>query len=942
MTKNSLFCFILITSFFYPKAFFSQTPDSKEIDSIYKLQKRLYGTDDDEIVVKIGKDYFYNPPERKTYTDSLLYAKIVAKVGDVYTSTFAESYKSIPWHQRALDALGTKLDESGTKFKAYVYYAMYYNSNIQSKLLQAEKYANKAIEIVNSYEETTGWILDLKIILACRLSDLHMELGNIKKSDFYIREATKNFEKLQSFTRRKTSKPIENYFVSILVRRIQNITYQPYSADKFSLQNIKKIKSYSKELDSLYNSNYGDKQIMSRWARENQMNIAVGFSDIAEYFSEEKHGFEKNDFNYALKKNKKAIDILENIELFNRNYASTKISYSRILSQLGRPKDALKIIDDLSENVNNKSINPYQLSMLKGEIWASLQELDSSLYYFYKTAESFQHENYEPLIKDLSNFKSNDRFPTEMQYFNNIGNKLLKYFPDNISAEEKAYLYYNTAFNDFYAQFKNQRLNRSLESYLNNLIKNNLKLNAKFGDTLNISKMLSTIENIDNRLAWEKFNRSRNIVQLPVLDSLEQIDFRLRKQLVRLKKQQDLNKVDSITKLLQQHEKNVRQNYPNFADFKHNIFGIGEFQKKISKDEVVLKYIFFDDEFVVYQISDTYVKWELKPWTSKEKDLLEEHLEHLKDPSSDNNSGEALGQLLLPESIRVFEKICIIPDSEIYELPFETINYNGDYLLKTNSIRYSSHLRFAYDEEETIDKSETKSTIFAPEYASESTQLVTRSKPVFLEGAQKEARHLESLFPSQTFIGETATKDNFIKFKAKGKVLHLAMHATNDKDNPGLSYFNFANDEKLYLEELYALKIPADLAVLSACNTAVGKEEDGLSINSLHRAFNYAGTKATVASLWEVPDETTSKIMISFYEHLKDGETKSKALQKAKLDYLKNTNPDKLKHPYYWAGFVLYGSDSPVSQTDYTWIWLLVITILLFIALVFTYKSRKT
>jgi len=916
-----------------------QEQSNIEIDSIYLLQKDLYRKKNLDKVLEIGKNYYNNPPNRNTYSDSLLYAKIVAKVGDVYTNTFAESYKSIPWHKRALNALGSNLDESGTKFKAYVYYAMYYNSNIQSKLLQAEKYANKAIEIVNSYEETTGWILDLKIILACRLSDLHMELGNIKKSDFYIRQAKNNFETLQSFTGRKTSKPIQNYFVSILVRRIQNITYQPYSSDKFSLHNIEKIKSYSKELDSLYDIHYGDKKIMNRWARENQMNIAVGFSDIAEYFSEEKHSFSKRDVNYALDTNKKAIDILEKIELYNRNYVSTKIAYSRILSQLGRPQDALKTIDDLPKKVDDKSINPYQLYMLKGEIWASLKQPDSSLYYFHKTAESFQHENYKPLKRDLSNFKSDDRFPTEMQYFNNIGNKLLKYFPDNILAEEMAYLYYNTAFNDFYTQFKNQRLNRSLESYFNNLIQNNLKLNVKFGDTLNISRMLSSIENIDNRLAWEKFNRSRNIVQLPVLDSLEQIDFRLRKQLVRLKKEQNQKKVDSLTKLLNLHEKNVEVNYPNFSDFTQDNFELKEFQKKIN-NEIVLKYIFFEEEYVVFLISNTDVKWELKPWTSIEKELMEKHLRSLKDPSLDKSNSELLAQILLPKSALDFEKICIIPDTEIYELPFETIIHNGDYLLKTKSIRYSSHLRFAYFEDEVKDKEAIKSTIFAPEYASKSTQFATRSKPVFLEGAQKEAKQLESLFPSQTFIGNAATKGNFIKHKSEGKILHLAMHAQIEKENPDLSYFNFSNNEKLYLEELYALKIPADLAVLSACNTAVGKEDSSLNINSIHRAFNYAGTKATTASLWEVPDESTSKIMISFYENLNNGFSKSEALQKAKIKYLDNTKVSKLKHPYYWAGFVLYGVNTPVKEQSNTVLWVIIFGVL-FIGLFLIHNFYK-
>jgi CHAT domain-containing protein len=249
-------------------------------------------------------------------------------------------------------------------------------------------------------------------------------------------------------------------------------------------------------------------------------------------------------------------------------------------------------------------------------------------------------------------------------------------------------------------------------------------------------------------------------------------------------------------------------------------------------------------------------------------------------------------------------------------------------------------LRFLFFEDENIAE-DTKVTIFAPDYPKDDTALVTRSAPVFLEGAQKEAEFLKELFPSNLYMGNIATKNNFVKYKSDGNVLHLAMHASVDKNNPVLTHFNFSNNEKLYLEELYALNIPAEMAVLSACNTAIGEGDDVSGIASLQRAFNYAGAKATIASLWEVPDESTSKIMISFYENLKKGYSKSEALQKAKKEYLTNTQISKLKHPYYWAGFVLYGADSPISQTNHTWIWLITITVILFIILIFVYKSRK-
>jgi CHAT domain-containing protein len=226
-------------------------------------------------------------------------------------------------------------------------------------------------------------------------------------------------------------------------------------------------------------------------------------------------------------------------------------------------------------------------------------------------------------------------------------------------------------------------------------------------------------------------------------------------------------------------------------------------------------------------------------------------------------------------------------------------------------------LRFAFFEDTVKTANKKKITIFAPNYSKSGASQNIRSSSMSLKGAKEEAKILEELFLSKAFIGNSATKENFVAHKAEGDILHLAMHASVDENETTLSHFNFSNNEKLFLEELYALKIPADLAVLSACNTAVGKEDGSLSIGSLHRAFNYAGTTATIASVWEVPDEATSKIMISFYKHLKEGKPKSVALQQAKIDYLNETDNARLKHPYYWAGFVLYGTDNPVIEKSY-------------------------
>ena len=118
-------------------------------------------------------------------------------------------------------------------------------------------------------------------------------------------------------------------------------------------------------------------------------------------------------------------------------------------------------------------------------------------------------------------------------------------------------------------------------------------------------------------------------------------------------------------------------------------------------------------------------------------------------------------------------------------------------------------------------------------------------------------------------------------------------------------------DNDLYAIELYDIRLNAQLAVLSACETGLGKIRQGEGVMSLARAFAYAGVPATLMSLGQVEDGATRSLMVDFYRHMKTGMSKDDALQKAKLNYLKNCEPLRAS-PYYWGGFVASGNMEPL------------------------------
>ena len=112
-------------------------------------------------------------------------------------------------------------------------------------------------------------------------------------------------------------------------------------------------------------------------------------------------------------------------------------------------------------------------------------------------------------------------------------------------------------------------------------------------------------------------------------------------------------------------------------------------------------------------------------------------------------------------------------------------------------------------------------------------------------------------------------------------------------------------DGFLTLEDIYNLNLNADLVVLSACETALGKEIKGEGLIGLTRGFMYAGTPRVVASLWKVDDVATADLMRLFYKFmLQQHLAPAPALRAAQL---RMSEQKRWSDPYYWAGFIIQG-----------------------------------
>jgi len=146
------------------------------------------------------------------------------------------------------------------------------------------------------------------------------------------------------------------------------------------------------------------------------------------------------------------------------------------------------------------------------------------------------------------------------------------------------------------------------------------------------------------------------------------------------------------------------------------------------------------------------------------------------------------------------------------------------------------------------------------------------------------------------------------------RIVHFASHGLLNNIHPELSgiVLSLVNKEGqqqdgfLRLQDIYNLKLPAELVALSACQTGLGKEIKGEGLIGLTRGFMYAGAPRVVASLWKVDDRATSELMKRFYQGILGPEALSAAgaLRQAQLSIWKQK---QWRAPYYWAAFVLQG-----------------------------------
>ncbi len=423
---------------------------------------------------------------------------------------------------------------------------------------------------------------------------------------------------------------------------------------------------------------------------------------------------------------------------------------------------------------------------------------------------------------------------------------------------------------------------------------------------------------------------------------------------------------------LDRFREQLKADFPDYFEIKYNssVATIADIQNHLPDEKTAFITFFFgEDWFPIFKITKAGIESDFKPFDENIATQIEELIDLLKNPELAELKGNDLQtyqsfiqkssniyQFLLADMIQPSdEKLILVPDGITSFLPFEIlltqtsdstgVNYaNLPYLFKNHTVRqaFSGTLFIR----EAIDKHEGQGLLaFAPKYEnSKNEYLATRDGFTALKFIEEEANNIAKTTSGISLTHEAATEKAFKANAGSYKILHLAMHAFSNDENPDYSGLIFTStldsleDDVLHAYELYNMNLNAELAVLSACNTGSGKLARGEGVMSLARAFRHAGCPNIVMSLWQADDEATSLIMQDFYKNLKKGEGKDEALRNAKLTYLESSPKT---FPHYWSAFVLMGDGEGVDfGNDNRW-WLLGLGGILLLGLIWFFRKRR-
>jgi CHAT domain-containing protein len=297
--------------------------------------------------------------------------------------------------------------------------------------------------------------------------------------------------------------------------------------------------------------------------------------------------------------------------------------------------------------------------------------------------------------------------------------------------------------------------------------------------------------------------------------------------------------------------------------------------------------------------------------------------------------GNALYQRLLAPFAPLYQeaqRLIVSPDGALVYLPFETLTRQGISVLESVDIGYVQSLAVYGELKKRVASRHggspaTLLSVADPAYAASpspgaASPMASLTWPP-LPGTRTESRAISGLFRQpRLMLGAAASKTGLDALAQKKElrsfqVLHFATHGYVDDERSALVLTPGASPMSAYLsdQEIVQWELESDLVLLSACNTGIGRRQQGEGVVGLPYAFFMAGNLNTLMSLWPVDDQGTAALIPAFMQRIQHGEDHVTALNNTKRAFARGEYGQAMKNPRIWSAFVLYGVPLTAAPT---------------------------